>query len=204
MAYTEAQISDILLKADKTLYRLGTDAYNDMFAEDSEILDYERDIIFLYKKAVEWGDNFYVGNPILDKIAEVLEAKCNIYAYGKLTPLYSDIVYNNSISSVSPYVLKSTLLDLGPGLTGSPDFSQPSVIIDLDINYIKEQVRDYYLHNQQTASSSWVVIHNMNKYPSVSIVDTANDIIMGEIKYNSLNQLTITFTADISGKAYLN
>lgn len=204
MAYTESQISDILLKADKTVYRLGTDAYNDMFAEDSEILDYERDIIFLYKKAVEWGNQFYVGTSTLDKIAEVLEAKCNIYAYGKLTPLYSDIVYNNAISTASPYVLKSTLLDLGPGLVGSFDFSQPSVIIDLDIAYIKEQVRDYYLHNQQTASASWVVIHNMNKYPSVSIVDTANDIIMGEIKYNSLNQLTITFTADISGKAYLN
>jgi hypothetical protein len=44
----------------------------------------------------------------------------------------------------------------------------------------------------------------MNKYPSINIVDTANDIIMGEVRYNSLNQLTITFTADISGKAYLN
>jgi hypothetical protein len=204
MGYNQGQISDVLLKADKTLYRLGADAYNDMFAEDSEVLDYERDIIFLYKVAVEWGDNFYVGNAVLDKLVEVLEAKCNIYAYGKLTPLYSDIVYNNAISSASPYLLKDTPLVLGDGLTGSSDFSGASVIIDLDFAYIKEQVRDYYLHDQQVANTTWTVTHNMNKYPSINIVDTANDIIMGEVRYNSLNQLTITFTAAVSGKAYLN
>lgn len=204
MGYTQGQIEEVLLKADKTMYRLGSDAYNDMFAEDSEILDYERDIIFLYKKAVEWADNFYVGTSKLDKVVEVLEAKCNIYAYGKLTPLYSDLVYNNSISSVSPYFLKATPLVLGPGITGSSDFTGASVIVNLDYTYIKNQVRDYYLHDQQVASDTWTVAHNMNKYPSINIVDTANDIIMGEVRYNSLNQLTITFTAAISGKAYLN
>jgi hypothetical protein len=204
MGYTQGQIEEVLLKADKTMYRLGSDAYNDMFAEDSETLDYERDIIFLYKKAVEWADDFYVGTSTLDKVVEVLEAKCNIYAYGKLTPLYSDLVYNNSISSVSPYFLKATPLALGLGMTGSADFTGASVIINLDYTYIKEQVRDYYLHDQQVASASWVVTHNMNKYPSINIVDTANDIIMGEVRYNSLNQLTITFTAAVSGKAYLN
>jgi hypothetical protein len=60
------------------------------------------------------------------------------------------------------------------------------------------------VHDQQVASDTWIVVHNLNKYAAVNIVDTANDIIMGEVKYNSLNQLTITFTAAISGKAYLN
>jgi hypothetical protein len=204
MAYTSGQISDVLLKADKTLYRLGADAYNDMFAEDSEILDYERDIIFTYKKAVEWADDFYVGTASLDKVVEVLEAKCNIYGYGKLTPLYSDLVYNNSLSSSSPYFLRSTPLILGSGLIGPTDFTGASISLDLNYNYIQNLIRDNYVHNQQVASASWVVNHNMNKYPSINIVDTANDIIMGEVRYNSLNQLTITFTADISGKAYLN
>ena len=204
MAYNSSQITDVLLKADKTLYRLGTDAYNDMFAENSETLDYERDIIFLYKKAVEYGDDFYVGTSTLDKIVEVLEAKCNIYGYGKLSPLYSDLVYNNSISSASPYVLKTTPLVLGPGMTGSTDFSDSNVSINLDFAYIKAQTRENYVHDQQVSSDTWVVVHNLNKYAAVNIVDTANDIIMGEVKYNSLNQLTITFTAAISGKAYLN
>jgi hypothetical protein len=204
MAYTSGQISDVLLKADKTLYRLGADAYNDMFAEDSEILDYERDIIFIYKKAVEWADDFYVGTANLDKVVEVLEAKCNIYGYGKLTPLYSDLVYNNSLSSSSPYFLRSTPLILSSGLIGPTDFTGASISLDLNYTYIQNLIRDNYVHDQQVASASWVVTHSMNKYPSINIVDTANDIIMGEVRYNSLNQLTITFTAAISGKAYLN
>ena len=204
MAYTLAEISDVLLKADKTIYRLGSDAYNDMFAEDSEAKDYERDIIFLYKKSVEWADDFYVGDKKLDKVVERLDVKVNIYGYGKLTPIYSDIVINDSISQTTPYVLKTTLLDLGPGLLGSTDFSGSKVEIDLDIAYIKAQVREHYVHDQQVASTTWTVNHNMNKYPSVNIVDSANDEVTGEVKYNSLNQITITFTAAFSGKAYLN
>jgi hypothetical protein len=60
------------------------------------------------------------------------------------------------------------------------------------------------VHDQQVASASWVVVHNMGKKPSVSIVDTADDEVIGEVKYNSNNQLTITFSSPTSGKAYLN
>lgn len=204
MGYNISEISDILLKADKTLYRLGTIAYDDMFSEDSELLDYERDIIFLYKKAVEWADDFYIGNAKLDKVVERLDAKVNLYDYGKLSPIYSDIVVLSSINTVSPYVFKVTPLNLGTGLTGSTNFTGTSVDINLNFEYIQAQTRENYVHDQQVASATWVVVHDLNKYAAVNIVDTANDIIMGEVKYNSLNQLTITFTAAISGKAYLN
>jgi len=204
MGYNITEISDILLKADKTLYRLGAVAYDDMFSEDSEILDYERDIIFLYKKAVEWADDYYIGNAKLDKVVERLSAKVNLYDYGKLTPIYSDIVINTSLSQSTPYVLKTTILDLGPGLTGSSNFSGSTIEIDLDLTYIKQQVREHYVHDQQAASTTWTVVHNMNKYPSVNVVDTANDEVTGDVKYNSLNQIRITFSAAFSGKAYLN
>jgi hypothetical protein len=204
MSFTLPQISEILLKADKTLYRLGAIAYDDMFAEDSESLDYERDIIFIYKKCVEWADDFYVDNTRLDSVIERLSAKVNIYDYGKLTPIYSDLVTQNAISTVSPYVLKSTALALGVGLLGSTDFTQEAVNVSIDYAYVKSQVRENYVHDQQVASNSWVVPHALNKYASVSIVNTANQVIVGEITYNTLNQLTITFTSPISGKAYIN
>lgn len=65
-------------------------------------------------------------------------------------------------------------------------------------------VQTNYIHDQQVASATWVVTHNMGKYPSVSIVDTADDEVIGQVTYNSNNQLTITFSAPMSGKAYLN
>lgn len=61
-----------------------------------------------------------------------------------------------------------------------------------------------YVHDQQTASATWTITHNMGKNPSVTIVDTANDEVEGYVKHNSNNQITITFSAAVSGKAYLN
>jgi len=67
------------------------------------------------------------------------------------------------------------------------------------------------LHTQSSASNSWTVNHNMGKYPSVSIVEcdpsaneTDGDLVIGEVTYNSVNQLTIKFAAAISGVAYIN
>ena len=53
-------------------------------------------------------------------------------------------------------------------------------------------------------ATSWTVTHNLNKYPSVTVIDTANSVIIGQIEYNSVNQLTITFKSATNGKAYLN
>jgi len=62
MGYSLPQITEVLSKTDKTLYKVGAIAYENMFSELSESLDYERDVIFVYKKAVEWADDFYVGD----------------------------------------------------------------------------------------------------------------------------------------------
>lgn len=92
MGYTSLQIGEILLKADRTMYKIGAIAYNNMFAENDETLDYQRDIIYIYKKAVEWGDDYYVGTTKLDKIVERLAAYIAIYDYGTLAPVYSSNV----------------------------------------------------------------------------------------------------------------
>jgi hypothetical protein len=44
----------------------------------------------------------------------------------------------------------------------------------------------------------------MNKYPSVTVIDSSNSTVEGEIIYNSLSSLTINFSGGFSGKAYLN
>lgn len=65
-------------------------------------------------------------------------------------------------------------------------------------------IQTNYVHDQATASDTWVVTHNMGKKPSVSIVDTADDEVIGQVLYNSNNQLTISFSSAVAGKAYLN
>ena len=62
----------------------------------------------------------------------------------------------------------------------------------------------FYLHDQNVASATWVVNHNLNKYPSATIVDSLKNQVFGEISYTNLNSLTITFVGAFSGQAYLN
>lgn len=61
-----------------------------------------------------------------------------------------------------------------------------------------------YIHNQPIASNTWVVTHNLNRYPSVTIVDSGGTVFMGDIQYDSTNQLTILLNPAFAGKAYLN
>tara|TARA_R110000737_G_scaffold112889_1_gene146044 strand:- start:191 stop:1447 length:1257 start_codon:yes stop_codon:yes gene_type:complete len=62
----------------------------------------------------------------------------------------------------------------------------------------------YYLHTQGSSSSSWVVTHGLGKFPSSTVVDSAGTVVIGMVTYNSLNQVTLTFKATFSGKAYFN
>lgn len=58
---------------------------------------------------------------------------------------------------------------------------------------------------QGMASDTWVIIHNLNTEPSVTVVDTAGKVqIPNEIIYDSKNQVTVQFLSEFAGKAYLN
>lgn len=61
-----------------------------------------------------------------------------------------------------------------------------------------------YVHIQSSAASVWQINHGLNKYPSVTVVDSAGSVVVGEVVYNNTNKVTITFIGSFSGKAYLN
>lgn len=61
-----------------------------------------------------------------------------------------------------------------------------------------------YIHTQGVTSSVWNVTHNLNKHPSITVVDTADSIIIGEVQYVNMNSVILTFKAPFKGKAYFN
>lgn len=69
---------------------------------------------------------------------------------------------------------------------------------------IATSLRDHFVYNQPVASSVWVIDHPLNKRPSVTVVDSAGSVVVGDITYNSDLQLEIRFSGAFSGKAYLN
>lgn len=61
-----------------------------------------------------------------------------------------------------------------------------------------------YVHYQTTVSSTWAITHNLGKYPSVTVVDSDGNVIIGDVKYVSENEVKVSFTSAFSGAAYLN
>jgi hypothetical protein len=52
--------------------------------------------------------------------------------------------------------------------------------------------------------TTWDVIHNLGKRPSVTTVNTDGQKIEGQVVYNSDNQITIYFSPAVAGTVYLN
>lgn len=61
-----------------------------------------------------------------------------------------------------------------------------------------------FTFNQAVASTEWKINHRLNKYPSVTIVDSGNSIVIGDIEYIDKNNVKCTFSSAFSGAAYLN
>lgn len=71
-------------------------------------------------------------------------------------------------------------------------------------NLINEKQDKNFYFTQTTASDTWTITHNLNKYPSATVIDSAGTEVVGNITYNSLNQITITFSGAFKGSATLN
>ena len=61
-----------------------------------------------------------------------------------------------------------------------------------------------YTHNQIAASSTWTISHQLGFKPNIIVFDSANTQLEAEILHNDNNSITITFSASMSGKAYLS
>ena len=110
--------------------------------------------------------------------------------------------------------------------TYSVDSNNPN-LYNINLNHIGSNgslVNDYYydifnftlasasdktfVFTQGVPATTWTIQHNLGKFPSVGVVDTASvangQLYYGDVKYIDSNNLTVTFASQFSGKAYLN
>jgi hypothetical protein len=70
--------------------------------------------------------------------------------------------------------------------------------------FAQEEEDKEFIFNQPTPQVTWTINHNLNKFPSVSVVNTNNILMYGDTTYVDKDNIIITFSAGFSGKAYLN
>ena len=61
-----------------------------------------------------------------------------------------------------------------------------------------------FIFTQGVSATTWNITHNLNKFPSITVIDTGNTVVTGEYTYIDTNNVTLTFSAAFAGKAYLN
>ena len=90
-------------------------------------------------------------------------------------------------------------------ITVTADNENRTIILTYrDTLSIQDTYKFSHIHNQTVSSSTWNITHNLNKYPSVSIVDSSNEEVIGEVEHINSNSLTVKFSAPFSGKAFVN
>jgi hypothetical protein len=105
-----------------------------------------------------------------------------------------------------------------PGVAGPPnvltvgsvdisDNAQASVTItgvapNQVINFVLPSAA--YVHSQISSASTWTITHNLGYFPSVTVVDSSNNVVVGDVTYISDNVVTVSFNATFGGKAYLS
>lgn len=61
-----------------------------------------------------------------------------------------------------------------------------------------------FIYSQGLPAQTWTIIHNLNRYPSVTPVNSARTKMNAVVDYIDKNRLTITFLFPVAGQAYLN
>jgi hypothetical protein len=61
-----------------------------------------------------------------------------------------------------------------------------------------------FVFTQDTPANPWIIAHDLDKFPSVSMVLSTGQAGIADVTYIDENNLTITFSGDESGKAYMN
>lgn len=93
-------------------------------------------------------------------------------------------------------------------LTEETDPTVPQIVKEItqaNIDFWNSNTGDkHFTFEQSTPALSWVINHNLDKNPSVEVVDTAGTALEGSVTHLNTNTLRIDFNFLNAGTAFLN
>jgi len=183
--------------------------------------------IFLYQSDISQGRDagtisFVAGGGVgtpFSTITQVLISKTapGNKSVAQYLPLFigKDIILAESgnINNFGTYRIASITTDIA-----EPNFFLVTLenyasngVISLDGYYIFSEFVDAnsagdknFVFNQAVASATWTVQHDLDKFPSCTMVLSTGQQGYGDVTFIDENNLTITFAGAESGKAYIN
>ena len=79
-----------------------------------------------------------------------------------------------------------------------------NVFYDFSVFTLATQGTPTFIFTQGVPATTWNIQHNLGKFPSITVIDTADTVVTGQYEYIDNNNVTLTFSAGFAGKAYLN
>ena len=117
----------------------------------------------------------------------------------------------DNLNNFGVYTLQSLVVDAGNADLYNASFTPITANGNITADkyygfavYPELSADKHFTFTQSTATNTWNITHNLGKFPSVSVVDSGNTVVYGDIDYIDNNSLTITFSAAFGGKAYMN
>lgn len=101
----------------------------------------------------------------------------------------------------SPSTNISVKTTVKANLSGHTTESESKTFNGVPVSYGEDK---NYVHNQIAPSQVWTVIHNLQKHPAVSVVDSSGEVVIGDVLYLDENTVELRFNGEFSGKAYFN
>jgi len=137
----------------------------------------------------------------LDLTNAFIGSESEIFHQGSILPTYSP--FSGSIGIVSEFG-KYTVNELN--IITIKYIGNDSIKITYNRNITQEDVTGdkNYVHLQGPPSNTWSFTHNLDKKPSVTIIDSSGNMVVGSLTYVDLNNITLQFASPISGEAICN
>lgn len=103
-------------------------------------------------------------------------------------------------------------LSITGGTMLGPLIASRNPVEDMEVatrDFVLNAAQDkHYTYTQSSPSDTWpasgYINHGLAKKPSVTVVDNADVVIVGDVQYIDANNVILTFSEPVQGKAYFN
>jgi len=138
-------------------------------------------------------NNPVTGQPVVNNVIKITDRN-DLSSFGVFT--FTSLTLVSNATGMHIYDIGLTF-QKGTGVIESKHIYG----INIDPSDATDKTFEY---TQVSPSVTWNIQHNLNKFPSITVIDTLDTVVIGQYNYTDNNNVTLTFSAGFAGKAYLN